>query len=181
MPFGEALANGGGAITNDGNPLAFTGQYLDPVTGLYDLRARNYDPSVGRFTSVDPLGYRDAPEASPYGYARNDPTAGKDPSGKGAVGDHCWSLTCWLADPRSWRDMISAGGGCVVYAFGTINATAYLDFVPPLAAPNTASGVAGCFGGISVYYKDGWVGSPGTGPGSPAGIEPPDIPRPSGG
>jgi uncharacterized protein RhaS with RHS repeats len=34
MPFGEALSSGGGAISNDGNPLAFAGQYLDPATGL---------------------------------------------------------------------------------------------------------------------------------------------------
>ena len=91
QPFGEALANGGGAITNDSKPLAFTGQYLDPVTGLYDMRARNYDSSTGRFQSPDPLGAIDSPEESQYGYARNDPTSFVDPSGMGAVGD---SPTC---------------------------------------------------------------------------------------
>ena len=80
-PFGETLANGGGAITNDSNPLAFSGQYLDPLSGLYDMRARSYDSSTGRFTSSDPLGYRDAPQSSTYGYARNNPLSFVDPSG----------------------------------------------------------------------------------------------------
>jgi RHS repeat-associated protein len=96
QPFGETLANGGGAVTNDGNPLAFAGQYLDPVTGLYDMRARNYDPSVGRFTSLDPLGYRDAPQASTYGYARNNPLSFRDPGGMGAIGDHCAGILGFL-------------------------------------------------------------------------------------
>ena len=98
MPFGEALANGGGGVTNDGNPLAFTGQYLDPVTGLYDMRARSYDSSLGRFASSDPLAYLDAPRASTYAYARNNPLSFVDPSGMGAIGnangsieDYCFS------------------------------------------------------------------------------------------
>ena len=133
MPFGETLANGGGAITNDGNPLAFAGQYLDPTTGLYDMRARNYDPSVGRFTSIDPLGYKDAPEASEYGYGRNGPTSFVDPSGMGAIGNTCGSVWCWLKSPEG-RNSISCGllagagvaftGGAVVEVIEVRNALA---------------------------------------------------------
>jgi RHS repeat-associated protein len=33
----------------------FAGQELSPATGLYDFRARWYDPEIGRFLSVDPV------------------------------------------------------------------------------------------------------------------------------
>ncbi|MCA8925989.1 MAG: RHS repeat protein, partial [Planctomycetes bacterium] len=53
-PFGEARAAEGG----DWNRLRYTGRPLDAATGLYDLRARNYAPDLGRFTSPDPATYR---------------------------------------------------------------------------------------------------------------------------
>jgi len=63
-------------------PLRFTGQYQDP-TGLYHLRARQYDPTSGRFLSVDPAGQTDGGGAiSPYLYAGNRPTTMVDPSGE---------------------------------------------------------------------------------------------------
>jgi RHS repeat-associated protein len=68
------------------NPNRFAGELLDGETGLYDLRARMYDPAVGRFLSLDP---RPAGAASPYEasyvYALNSPAAWIDPSGLGAV------------------------------------------------------------------------------------------------
>jgi len=36
------------------NFMKFTGEYLDP-TGLYHLRARQYDPAIGRFLRKAPV------------------------------------------------------------------------------------------------------------------------------
>jgi len=36
-------------------PWQFTGQWFDLETGQYDLRARQYSPYLGRFTSYDPV------------------------------------------------------------------------------------------------------------------------------
>ena len=50
-----------GKLLNPIDPLGtkdkfkFAGEALDPQTGLYYLRARYYDPTVGRFISKDPL------------------------------------------------------------------------------------------------------------------------------
>lgn len=64
------------------NRLRFNGQYLDVESGEYHLRARQYDPSTGRFTAVDPLenpwidGY-----SSTYTYVGGRPTRYIDPLG----------------------------------------------------------------------------------------------------
>jgi RHS repeat-associated protein len=56
------------------NPLKFAGEYLDP-TGLYHLRARQYDPNTGRFLTADPLTQPlTDPYISSYVYANNRPT-----------------------------------------------------------------------------------------------------------
>ncbi|MFD7482515.1 RHS repeat-associated core domain-containing protein [Streptomyces mirabilis] len=82
-PWGEDT---GKASSTNGQTSIFgyTGQYKDPyLTGRLDLRARNYTPSTGRFTTTDPVP-ADTRSANPssYAYANNDPVNQADPSGK---------------------------------------------------------------------------------------------------
>lgn len=67
------------------NPMQFTGGFLDSASGLYDLGAREEDPSDGRFLNEDPLptliGNDDS---SPYAYTADQPTTHVDPSGADA-------------------------------------------------------------------------------------------------
>jgi RHS repeat-associated protein len=86
------------------NPMLFAGEQ-QLSSGLYNLRARDYDPSMGRFTSLDPLGYRDTPQGSIYGYAGNNPVVFADPSGMGKAHDDCTGIRGFLgcdltSDPR---------------------------------------------------------------------------------
>jgi len=80
-PFGTITTeqkSGGNAPTN---LMKFTGEYLDP-TGLYHLRARQYDPTTGRFLSHDPvLSTAGQHHTSTYAYTQNRPTFLHDPSG----------------------------------------------------------------------------------------------------
>ncbi len=48
------------------------------------MRARYYDPRVGRFISEDPLGF-DGGDVNLYAYVGNNPIMGVDPSGLCAV------------------------------------------------------------------------------------------------
>jgi RHS repeat-associated protein len=78
-PFGNVTTVG---ANPPANPLLFQGQYLDPNTGLYDLRARNYDPTTGRFTQRDPVAPAEGtPVVSPYVFANDRPTVFTDPGG----------------------------------------------------------------------------------------------------
>lgn len=65
------------------NPIGFTGEHQDPATGLYHLRARDYDTTTGRFTALDPVT-QDVrnPYVAEYLYANNQPTVHTDPSGQ---------------------------------------------------------------------------------------------------
>jgi RHS repeat-associated protein len=64
------------------SPHKFAGEYEDQ-TGLYHLRARQYEPSTGRLLSRDPVAapLRD-PHVSLFAYVGNRPTVYVDPSGR---------------------------------------------------------------------------------------------------
>ncbi|MFD1320437.1 RHS repeat-associated core domain-containing protein [Micromonospora sonneratiae] len=64
------------------NRQGFLGGYQDP-TGLTHLGAREYDPIIGRFISVDPINDPGNPQQLPaYTYAANNPITYSDPSGE---------------------------------------------------------------------------------------------------
>jgi RHS repeat-associated protein len=74
-PFGKVRATGGALTQNLGLP----GQWFQLETGLAYNWHRHYDPSIGRYTTADPLGFVDGP--SVYAYAGNRPQSAVDPSG----------------------------------------------------------------------------------------------------
>jgi len=63
------------------NQWLFTGEQRDSDSSLYSLRARYYDPSIGRFLGRDPLsGYSRRPDTlNRYVYVRNNPANLVDP------------------------------------------------------------------------------------------------------
>lgn len=80
------------AVDAFGNPLSaatpigaigFAGQYKDSASGLYDMRARDYNPVTGQFLSIDPLVNQ---TRQPYQYGNNNPLAFIDPTGLVACG-----------------------------------------------------------------------------------------------
>ena len=57
----------------------YTGQRLDPNTGLYDYKAREYSPGLGRFLQPDPAGLDQGPNL--YEYVGDEPVDRFDPFG----------------------------------------------------------------------------------------------------
>ena len=82
-PYGNLLENydDGGNIENS---YLFTGQFFDNEIDQYYLRSRQYDPSIQRFTSIDPVMgiFQDPLTLHQYLYCLNNPTTRWDPSGE---------------------------------------------------------------------------------------------------
>lgn len=82
--FGNLVAaSGEGDPTHLGGAFGFHGEWREEVSGLYHLRARDYDPRSGRFLSRDPFeGDEEQPESQhPYQFAYGNPMVYRDPSG----------------------------------------------------------------------------------------------------
>ena len=75
-PFGDVNAITGSASNN----LRFPGQYFLIESGLHYNWYRHYDPTLGRYTQTDPLGFVDGPAIYPY--ARSAPGMYADPDGQ---------------------------------------------------------------------------------------------------
>ena len=86
-PFGEPEALDGLVVFREDSArlfgvdpmLRFPGQWADAATGLYYNVRRDYDPTLGRYVSPDPLGLRAGP--NPYLYVDADPMRNVDPTG----------------------------------------------------------------------------------------------------
>ncbi|WP_378127228.1 RHS repeat-associated core domain-containing protein [Cohnella boryungensis] len=67
--------------------IRYAGEFFDAEVGLYYLRARYYDPYIGRFISEDTYEGRinDPLSLNRYTYAHNDPIMYVDPTGYAAM------------------------------------------------------------------------------------------------
>jgi RHS repeat-associated protein len=104
-PFGAIRIQTENDPNAPANPMLFTGEFLDGASGLYDLRARDYDPTIGRFLTTDPVNVPEGPSVVPdsltsgtrngesaYSYASDAPTTAVDPSG-----------LYWIKVIKSWK------------------------------------------------------------------------------
>jgi RHS repeat-associated protein len=79
LPFGGPRGEGMVALAGD---RGFVGGTKDESTGLTHLGAREYDPDLGRFISVDPVMNPAAPQLlNAYTYSNNNPISFSDPTG----------------------------------------------------------------------------------------------------
>jgi RHS repeat-associated protein len=96
-PFGNPR---GDAPSSWPDTNAFLGQPTDATTGLDILGAREYDPALGRFISIDPILEQESPQQlNGYNYAADDPVNDADPTG---------------------ATMITGSGGCAGAPPGTL-------------------------------------------------------------
>jgi RHS repeat-associated protein len=78
-PFGGTR---GAEAANWPDDKGFLGKPADKATGLTSVGAREYDPAIGQFISVDPILSVDAHQSlNGYAYADNNPITFSDPTG----------------------------------------------------------------------------------------------------
>jgi RHS repeat-associated protein len=78
-PFGNVLTT----TSATAMPLRFPGQYFQIEDGLSYNWHRNYDPSLGRYSQADPLGFVDGPGV--YNYVNGSPAMKVDRDGRWTV------------------------------------------------------------------------------------------------
>ena len=78
-PFGTISSS---SLENIHQPFTFVGQFgvMTEPGGLYYMKARYYDPNVGRFISEDPIGF-DGGDINLHAYVKNNPIMLVDPMG----------------------------------------------------------------------------------------------------
>ena len=131
-PYGKPfIFDGGGtaiAASGIGNPYMYTSRRYNGSTGLYDYRARQYDPVAGRFLQRDPLGYSDGQNL--YQYATSRATLLNDPLGLVAPG----KTVCISKGIKPFKKKISGSVGPVSWSAGIkvkLKASVCLKCCPP--------------------------------------------------
>jgi RHS repeat-associated protein len=83
-PYGDKLNYQAAAASNT---IGYAGKPFDNATGLSYMGARYYNPVLGRFTGIDPVGFTEANLHSHnrYTYANNNPFKFVDPDGRNPV------------------------------------------------------------------------------------------------
>jgi RHS repeat-associated protein/uncharacterized repeat protein (TIGR01451 family) len=142
-------------------PFGFGARPWDPTSNTYDMRARRYEPSSGRYLSQDPLI-----GANPYVFAVNDPFSATDPSGLMALSSSAGILnksariaaavlylfvvgTSNGTDAGKWIETLAGIGGN--FAAGSVAS----QVCAPTPASGAASKAAGNASGIVCFIGVG--------------------------
>ena len=167
-PLAEADANGNITATFDYRPYGvqalgaapngpgYTGHVNDPDTGLVYMQARYYDPVVGRFLSVDPVGPSagDPFSFNRFAYADSNPIMVTDPTGRQICNSAGTSPGCYDPfhdlghGPSGCCDVAANSGGSNSKASSTSNSATNLAAVTVTAS--YSSDFASSVGGAAV-------------------------------
>ncbi|MEU8761990.1 RHS repeat-associated core domain-containing protein [Streptomyces sp. NPDC048659] len=98
-PYGNSR---GPAVATWPGEKGFVGGTMNPQTGLTTVGAREYDATLGKFISVDPImDPQDPAQMNAYSYAHNSPITKSDPTGlrpDGPAGGASYNDERWADD-----------------------------------------------------------------------------------
>lgn len=157
-------------------PFGFAGGLWDRDTGLMRFGARDYDPSVGRWTAKDPLRF-DGRDSNLFAYVANDPVDFIDPSGQvifnvglafaGALAGGIVNGVNAYVSGKSFRGGFGVGAATGAIAGFTLNPLLLGAIVGGLTTAGNRNllGIQSCHGtavdyalGIGAGLAGGWAG-----------------------
>ena len=99
----------------DTNAFRYCGEYFDTETSTIYLRARYYNPSIGRFISRDSFAGKneDPLSLNRYTYCHNNPVIGVDPSGNFAEAISDFFSEAGQAISNAWETAKGYGGSII--------------------------------------------------------------------
>jgi RHS repeat-associated protein len=162
-PYGNVNSNTNpGSITNN---LRYAGQYVDPETGLYQLRARYYDPATAQFMSRDPMS---AVTGSPYAYVGDNPLNGSDPTGDNprcTLGPDCSDLGATASDAggsMAAQNAAATAPGAYGSSAHAYSSALHIPCGSAVRAHGRSNRTSSGSSGSSTYgtnYSDPWAGT----------------------
>jgi RHS repeat-associated protein len=107
----------------------------DPLTGLVRFGVRDYDATIGRWLSKDPIGFQ-AGDSNLYAYVGNDPINSTDPTGLFIV--HPGDVLDWLSFASDLKAFIdcsnwSTGGSLALSVIGLLPVVSGLGWLDDAA------------------------------------------------
>ncbi|WP_312452579.1 RHS repeat domain-containing protein [Stutzerimonas nitrititolerans] len=140
-PYGERLSESGADVGS----IGYTGHMQNDASGLVYAGARYYDPVIGRFLAIDPVGVLAGMPGSfnRYAYTLNNPYRYKDPDGR------------WIEDAVIGAPSLALGAASFVNNVRDGNwGSAALD-AGGVVADGIAMAVPGVPGGAGLAIKAG--------------------------
>jgi RHS repeat-associated protein len=130
---------GSQALGTAPNGPGYTGHVNDPDTGLVYMQARYYDPQVGRFISVDPVGPAagDPFNFNRFAYANNSPSVNIDPDGR-CTGSHIEDSSGNCVSTGTTTTMVTATSVTAIRAFSSGGA-AFIQYADGATVKRTGS------------------------------------------
>ncbi len=149
--WGKVVARVGSTV----QPFGFTGRENDG-NGLYGYRARYFDPSIGRFTQKDPIGF-DGGDLNLYRYVLNNPGMFKDPLGLASMNAQIYlpfgpGVTATVGVNPDGGPFIIVGGGLGFGAGGGYNPSGNSPGYSPSNSIQVISGIYGGFAANAAGY-----------------------------
>jgi len=156
----------GNIVDSDGDipPIfTFTGREWAGEVGMYYVRARFMDPTVGRFNARDPMGLVGG--RNPYLWALDSPYRYVDPTGEllfllaaGAIVGAAASFAGYAIAQAAAGKEITLGGSLGAVAAGAIAGTVGVVAAPIAGAIGLSGGALGVVGVVGVNAAAGGVG-----------------------
>lgn len=156
--FGNLISH---TDTSKGN-LGFQSKYLDPESGLYYFYHRYYSPSLGRFTTEDPIGIKGGLNMNAF--VRHNPMNNTDYYGLVEGNDWQWMMpngggldkinyhdfdVIWEHAGWFWEGVTSSSSKCC-----------YINFFKCMGLPDFKDPITTSSSLVYYWQKTGWIYGP---------------------